>query len=100
MSVSYLFYTLNFKGSYNYGGILNQVPLNGSTYGSDIFQTVEWIVTAYGGLQKRFCVMTYETKAMTGTVTRFAGQNGNDCSSESSQNAICGKSLLYMNAWK
>lgn len=28
--------------------------------------------------------MTCEAKAMTGTVTRFAGQNGNDCSSESS----------------
>lgn len=86
--------------------MLDLIPLHGTTKGSDIFEAVNKTIVEYGGFRKCSCIVTDGAKAMTGTVTGFAGllkQNGIDCPLFHCiihQEALCGKSLRQMNAMK
>ncbi|OWR42155.1 general transcription factor II-I repeat domain-containing protein 2 [Danaus plexippus plexippus] len=86
--------------------MLDLIPCHGTTKGSDIFEAVNKTVVKYGGLHKCSCIVTDGAKAMTGTVTGFAGlliQNDIDCPllhCITHQEALCGKSLRQINAMK
>ncbi|KAG5865525.1 hypothetical protein JTB14_035896 [Gonioctena quinquepunctata] len=79
--------------------MLDLIPLQGTTKGTEIFKAVNEVVSDYGGFDKCSFIVTDGARAMVGTEIGFAGllkQNRCPVSSDTlyySPRGTCGKSL-------